>query len=138
MDYLVYIEHNAENLQFFLWIQEYTHRWNSKVSEKDRALSPEWIIEETQAPDLVMDAGKEKSDRHGRKRSRSSKDVINMLTSAMGKDDKSFMLDSDEQAINRPDNISFISGSIGASTNKKDVAEAAGMNWQPCKFPVVL
>lgn len=46
MNYLVYIEHSAENLQFFLWLRDYTARFQ-QVPESERALSPEW----TQAQD---------------------------------------------------------------------------------------
>lgn len=41
MDYLKYVSHDAENLQFYLWLKDYTKRFNElKASEK--MLSPEW------------------------------------------------------------------------------------------------
>lgn len=41
MDYLKYVSRDAENLQFYLWLQDYTKRFNElKASEK--VLSPEW------------------------------------------------------------------------------------------------
>ncbi|CRK17162.1 hypothetical protein BN1723_002331 [Verticillium longisporum] len=44
MNYLIYIEHSAENLQFFLWIKDYEKRFaNAKPSEL--ALAPEWTQE---------------------------------------------------------------------------------------------
>lgn len=39
MDYLVYIEHGAENLQFYLWYQDYCKRWG-QLSRAQQALSP--------------------------------------------------------------------------------------------------
>ena len=41
MDYLVYIEHAAEHLQFFLWFRGYVQRFNS-VAPSEKALAPEW------------------------------------------------------------------------------------------------
>lgn len=41
MDYLVYVEHAAENLQFYLWYHNYTRRFTS-LSESQRMLSPQW------------------------------------------------------------------------------------------------
>jgi hypothetical protein len=42
MDYLVYVEHNAENLQFYLWYKDYEKRFNA-LSENEKALSPEFF-----------------------------------------------------------------------------------------------
>jgi hypothetical protein len=41
MDYLSYVEHAAENLQFFLWYCDYVQRW-SKLSPREKAMSPVW------------------------------------------------------------------------------------------------
>ena len=50
LDYLVYITHDAENLQFYLWLRDYTKRFNA-LPKSERALSPEWTVAEA-APDL--------------------------------------------------------------------------------------
>ncbi|KAI5778682.1 hypothetical protein EDC01DRAFT_330530 [Geopyxis carbonaria] len=42
MKYLIYIEHCAENLQFFLWYKDYVERFE-KLSENEKALSPEFV-----------------------------------------------------------------------------------------------
>lgn len=48
MNYLKYIEHAAENLQFFLWFRDYSARWqNLPASEK--ALAPEWTRTQAEA-----------------------------------------------------------------------------------------
>ncbi|CUS06920.1 unnamed protein product [Tuber aestivum] len=39
MSYLLYVEHAAENLQFYLWLRDYTERFNA-LSENEKALSP--------------------------------------------------------------------------------------------------
>ena len=41
MDYLLYIEHAAEHLQFFMWFRGYIKRFES-LTLGDKALSPEW------------------------------------------------------------------------------------------------
>jgi hypothetical protein len=41
MNYLLYIEHAAENLQFYLWLKDYTQRFH-EAKTSDIALSPEW------------------------------------------------------------------------------------------------
>ena len=41
MDYLIYIDHSAENLQFYLWYRDYSERF-AKATTADIALAPEW------------------------------------------------------------------------------------------------
>lgn len=41
MNYLVYVEHSAENLQFYLWYKDYVKRFN-EASTSDISLAPEW------------------------------------------------------------------------------------------------
>ena len=41
MDYLMYVEHSAENLQFYLWHQDYVRRFN-KADTSDLVMAPEW------------------------------------------------------------------------------------------------
>ena len=48
MNYLIYIERAAENLQFFLWYRDYTKRF-TELPESKRALSPAWIMEKAEA-----------------------------------------------------------------------------------------
>ncbi|KAI1392572.1 uncharacterized protein F4822DRAFT_425775 [Hypoxylon trugodes] len=44
MNYLLYIEHAAENLQFYLWYRDYVKRFN-EADTSDTWLSPEWTQE---------------------------------------------------------------------------------------------
>lgn len=44
MNYLIYIEHSAENLQFFLWHRSYVKRFHS-AGTVDLVLAPEWTVE---------------------------------------------------------------------------------------------
>ncbi|KAK5693246.1 hypothetical protein LTR17_025167 [Elasticomyces elasticus] len=48
MNYLRYIEHSAENLQFFLWYRDYCARWPN-LPESERALAPVWTLEQAEA-----------------------------------------------------------------------------------------
>lgn len=48
MNYLVYIEYSAENLQFFLWYRDYVKRFN-KLPPSERVLAPEWTVEQAEA-----------------------------------------------------------------------------------------
>ncbi|KAL8990859.1 MAG: hypothetical protein Q9177_000588 [Variospora cf. flavescens] len=41
LEYLVYVSHDAENLQFWLWLQDYTKRFYAD-SPAERSLSPPW------------------------------------------------------------------------------------------------
>ena len=48
MNYLIYIEHAAENLQFFLWYRDYARRFDAlKTTEK--VLAPVWTVEQAEA-----------------------------------------------------------------------------------------
>ncbi|GKT47048.1 uncharacterized protein ColSpa_07229 [Colletotrichum spaethianum] len=42
MDYLVYVEQDAEPLQFFLWYCSYVHEWTTALTPEQRALAPRW------------------------------------------------------------------------------------------------
>lgn len=41
MNYLIYVEHAAENLQFYLWYKDYVKRFG-EAHPSDLALAPEW------------------------------------------------------------------------------------------------
>lgn len=45
MNYCLYIEHSAENLQFYLWLHGYTKRF-SEAPQFERELSPEWTTKD--------------------------------------------------------------------------------------------
>lgn len=47
MNYLIYIEHSAENLQFYLWYRDYLKRFN-ELPPNERALAPEWSAEQAE------------------------------------------------------------------------------------------
>ena len=49
MDYLVYVAHDAENLQFYLWLTDYTKRFEA-LPQMAKDLSPEWGSDDTAMP----------------------------------------------------------------------------------------
>ena len=51
MDYLVYVAHDAESLQFYLWLTDYTTRFEA-LPDAEKSLSPEWTIDEQAFPQL--------------------------------------------------------------------------------------
>ncbi|KAI1423435.1 hypothetical protein F5Y12DRAFT_716388 [Xylaria sp. FL1777] len=57
MNYLIYIEHSAENLQFFLWYRDYVKRFDA-APDSETALSPEWTqaMEEETTAKIQKDA----------------------------------------------------------------------------------
>lgn len=56
MNYLLYIEHSAENLQFYLWHQSFVKRFN-EATTSDLLLSPEWTS--TMEAEVVVKLQKE-------------------------------------------------------------------------------
>jgi len=46
MNFLKYIERSAENLQFFLWVRDYSRRFE-ELPQSEKALSPEWTGEKS-------------------------------------------------------------------------------------------
>ena len=58
MNYLKYIEHDAENLQFLLWARAYIEKFNA-LPESEKRLSPEWT--EAQAEAAVAHANAQAS-----------------------------------------------------------------------------
>jgi hypothetical protein len=50
LNYLIYVAHDAENLQFYLWCQDYKKRFDA-LPANERALSPEWQVHDI-VPDL--------------------------------------------------------------------------------------
>lgn len=41
LNYLLFVEHSAENLQFYLWFKDYERRFDA-LPQSEKALSPEW------------------------------------------------------------------------------------------------
>lgn len=48
MNFLKYVEHAAENLQFWLWYRDYVKRF-SELPSNEQCLAPEWTEEQAEA-----------------------------------------------------------------------------------------
>jgi hypothetical protein len=55
MNYLIYIEHAAENLQFYLWFRDYTKRFEA-LDANQKALSPLWTFEKLDPEAVRLDS----------------------------------------------------------------------------------
>lgn len=123
MDYLIYIERNAENLQFYLWYIDYVRRWN-ELPAKDRVLSPEWQPEPTEMPNLI----KEKDPKSLRRPSIDPPVQINF--------EDAISEEFEGKGI-KSDGCSFITASAKGSVvpTAAEINSQAGLKWQPCVSP---
>jgi hypothetical protein len=66
MNYLIYVERSAENLQFFLWYRSYCERFK-QIPEAEQHLSPEWTPaqEEDAAAQIQKEAASASKHRRG-------------------------------------------------------------------------
>jgi hypothetical protein len=144
MDYLVYVEYNAENLQFFLWYKDYTKRFNA-LSDNEKALSKPWIPDTKEVPDLTKDA--EKSEK---KKSKRETNVANIMESGYAAKEAA-MFSEDEaplsplsppmsptfgnKYVSSPNSGTATPSLAGSSApSNAEVAAQAGLKWQPCIF----
>lgn len=129
MDYLVYVEHNAENLQFFLWYKDYVRRFEL-LTKDEKALSPEWVPT-VDAPKLVKDTEKKPFNN---KRHPLSAMMENGYPSSTGAelfgDDK----DAPRRVSTLKDSASMVGSTISDATTltTAEVTAQAGLKWQPC------
>jgi len=63
MNYLLYIEHSAENLQFYLWHQDYIKRFHEETSP-DMVLAHEWT--KAQEDEIITRLQKEATENQRR------------------------------------------------------------------------
>src|SRR5690349_21433109 len=57
MDFLRYIEFDAENLQFYLWYGDYCKRFD-ELQESEKKLAPEWTAEQALAEKTMAEREK--------------------------------------------------------------------------------
>lgn len=145
MNYLKYIEYAPENLQFYLWFQDYSARFN-KVPASDKVLSPEW--NQFQAESEA--AGNASSNRASNKANPQVAQVLKDTDFADGKpkpkiegNDPFITPDKTPSLDEKRDGLSEYGSSAGdgkttaSSAAHKAVADHAfddaGMKWKPCK-----
>jgi len=129
MDYLLYVEHRAEDLQFFLWYYNYIPRWNA-LMPRQRLLSPAWEPEKVKGPKSRFLAY-----RHQRARS----EKMNMILSVLDKpadtekaDDLPFKCPPIKTSFS-PDDDFAQPGTPPPQMANSPVPEPAKPDW--CMFP---
>jgi hypothetical protein len=124
MQYMVYVSHDAENLQFWLWLQDYVKRFFA-LPRAEQALSPPYDIEAAQAP-------ASNTERLPKPKSTTDKNVAELMLKL-----------ENIGSMRAPavpgsfDGHSFVSGgTYSTRTVAESVEEAnaqAGLKWQPCR-----
>ncbi|KAH6712985.1 regulator of G protein-like protein [Leptodontidium sp. MPI-SDFR-AT-0119] len=136
MDYLAYVEFNAENLQFYLWYRDYVRRFEA-LPETEKALSPEFVPEADKIPDLNKAV-----EKGGRRKTKRGASTALMGTGYVRKDSvlstsasQSLPHGQGQVTINNEDELtgspSVTSGSTAVPSDAEVMAQA-GLKWQPC------
>ncbi len=126
MDYLYYIEHSAESLQFFLWYYDYIQRW-SQLLPRQKALSPIWDPETTKEP-------RSRFVTYSHKRARSEK--MNKILSIMDMESKtdSQVDDSERKSTqSAPSNFSRPRTMSTSTISTVRSPTESNADWQPCE-----
>jgi hypothetical protein len=123
MGYLVYIEHSAENLQFYLWYRDYIRRWNA-LPASQRALSPKMRSDPADYPILTRENGASREERMLSTRP-------NIRSEGWNANGMSFLFDEQDEDL---DAASFIAATFERSLTPADgdISAQVGLKWQPC------
>lgn len=128
MDYLMYIEHSAENLQFYLWYRDYLRRWNA-LPASQRALSPKLLPEPADYPNLIREQGGNREEKKLPARPK-------MRSEGWDANGMSFLFDDVDENL---EVASFISASFEATMTPADgdISTQVGLKWQPCMLAIL-
>lgn len=127
MDYLVYVEHNAENLQFYLWYKDYCTRFEA-LSENEKSLSPPFNPTSVEVAEISKSGEAEFGVRE-RKIGLSLQDTG--LPIYNERDDIKAV-----DSIESPSFRSPTSSDFSSVPSAAEVAVQAGLKWQPCLCPL--
>ena len=141
MNYLKYIEHSAENLQFYLWFRDYSARFES-LPRSEQALSPQW----TQAQAEAEAAGNTSANKPSKNVNPQIAEVLEGTDFADGRAkttaDPFNTPDETPSLEEKRDTFSEYGSSNGdmktmvSSVAARSVADSAfddaGMKWKPC------
>jgi hypothetical protein len=131
MDYLVYIAHDAETLQFYLWLQDYKKRY-ATLRKEEQALSPEW-----QASKLAEDRRLTTKKSTGDFPTMDKESSIRMAELSKAAKEV-FDEPPTPETATATDYESFITKSVDSQKTVSELADEAnqqaGLKWQPCKF----
>jgi hypothetical protein len=136
MDFLKYIEHSAENLQFYLWYKDYEKRF-SELPESERKLSPEWTQEQEEAETATYRAQLKNKSLTAEAKDIMKKQNLSRIDEAVDKEKANPFHDSDgeKSSIDSASAKRPISGPQSMRTQYSDTAkqafEDAGAKYQP-------
>jgi len=137
MNYLKYIEHDAENLQFYLWFRDYKTRF-ANLPDSEKSLSPEWTNELAHADAAAFRTGstfnqmtletaemmKPFDEEHGNKKYEDG-NPFNDSRESTTTDQEVASTDTRAQSV-------IPSTKSGFSQKAETAFEEAGLKWQPC------
>ena len=118
MDYLVYVSHDAENLQFWLWLQDYTKRFYA-APRSEQVLSPPWYQVEAPQPIGNPSDGPRMSDKKHPKVSEYGVNFDNIETPMSPQFDK-------QSFMSGPGSNQSVADSV------QDANHQMGLKWQSC------
>lgn len=150
MNYLKYIEHDAENLQFFLWARAYIEKFN-RLSTHEKSLSPEWMPLQTEVENIATQArarqmklspdtasalkgtGLESSPKIMEIPPTEQDNPFISRTPSSEKEPSSLIPDIKTSEWPVP-GISFNGAAAAIKRKMEGAYDEAGLKWQPCKF----
>jgi hypothetical protein len=131
MDYLIYIEHNAENLQFIIWYKDYSERFE-KLSAAEKALCPEYIPPATEPTAKDADHKPVNANRHT---------IAGMMERGAEGVGAEFFFDDKEANPTRrgsavKDSASMVGSTVSDATTltTAEVTAQAGLKWEACTY----
>lgn len=148
MNYLKYIEHDAEILQFFLWFRGYSERFE-KLSAVDRALSPDWANAKAEADNTSTQPlrrnkanpvvaqifqGTDFAEGGPKPVDFEKRDPFYEQSRTPSSDEKREMMLSEYGSSFGDDNT--LSSSTIHHKKAEEAFEEAGLKWKPCKLAV--
>lgn len=139
MNYLKYIEHSAENLQFYLWFRDYTARWDA-LPQSEKVLSPEWTRDQAEAEFAANAPSRPKKMNHEVAAALKGSDFADAPKTTVSERDP-FGTPSKSSHEDRSDYGSSHAHTFGASTHESVADQAfqdAGLKWKPCKSTAIV
>lgn len=143
MDYMIYVTHDAEILQFYLWYRDYCKRFDL-LRPSDRALSPVWKHDSSGSSDQREEGSEEqwddiayKVDKAADKAGFAKSPAIPMPSG----DDTNWPLKPPPEDAHEEDFTKYVQGSISAQKHRfsshtmaSQANSRTGLKWQGCKF----
>jgi hypothetical protein len=146
MDYLKFVSRDAENLQFYLWLKDYTERFNA-LKNAEKSLSPEWkptdeekkIEDQTTRRSNKILSGEVKDVNFDSLNDleKGNHDSVNLKELRRAQSAAGFSEPPGSPIATASDYESFISRSIRSQKSVQEIHEdanaAVGLKWQGCK-----